>query len=133
MGRRLYDREPAFRKAVDECSAAAGRNLLSDSEAGMADGHYAQPALFALEYALTALLKSWGVVPDAVLGHGLGEYVAACVAGVFDVDAARTPGVRARPPDCLAAARWRDAAGRGRIERSSRRSPTTIGNRFRAR
>jgi acyl transferase domain-containing protein len=88
MGGRLYDREPVFRAAIDKCSAVAGRNLLSSSEAEIADEHNAQPALFALEYALAVLLKAWGVVPDAVLGHGLGEYAAACVAGVFDVDAA---------------------------------------------
>jgi acyl transferase domain-containing protein len=97
MGCRLYDRERVFRETIDACSAVAGRHLLSTSDAEMADPHYAQPALFALEYALTVLLKSWGVVPDAVLGHGLGEYVAACVAGVFDVDAAlRLVGQRAR-------------------------------------
>ena len=55
------------------------KSLIKDTE-------YAQPALFALEYALTQMLKSWGIKPDAVMGHDVGEYTAACVAGIFTLE-----------------------------------------------
>jgi len=96
MGRELYDTEPAFRRSLDQCAEILrpllGRPLLEIlyPEGGAAtpldDTAYAQPALFALDYALAALWQSWGVAPDAVLGHSLGEYAAACVAGVFSLE-----------------------------------------------
>lgn len=93
MGRALYDTEPVFRQAVERCCRAASGYLkepLLDviyPSAGVPplinETAYCQPALFTLEYALTELLKSWGIRPDAVMGHSVGEYAAACAAGVF--------------------------------------------------
>jgi acyl transferase domain-containing protein/thioesterase domain-containing protein/aryl carrier-like protein len=96
MGRALYETQPVFRAALDRCDAIL-RGLrevpLLDVlypkeviESPIDETSYTQPALFAIEYALAELWKSWGIVPDAVMGHSVGEYVAACVAGVFDVE-----------------------------------------------
>ena len=49
---------------------------------------FAQPALFVVEYALAQLWMSWGIRPCAMIGHSLGEYVAACLAGVYPIDEA---------------------------------------------
>jgi myxalamid-type polyketide synthase MxaB len=91
MGRQLYATHPDFRTAFDECDAVAtpilGESLVSivngTSAAALSDTAFAQPALFAVEYALARLWQSWGVEPSAVMGHSIGEYVAACVAGVM--------------------------------------------------
>jgi acyl transferase domain-containing protein len=94
MGQALYDSEPVFRDALRRCDELlrshlseplltvlySGRGVLLDETA------YTQPALFALEYALARLWQSWGVQPDCVLGHSVGEYVAACIAGVFSLE-----------------------------------------------
>jgi len=96
MGRELYRLCPDFRAALDQCGeilhAAAGVSLTAllygDDPALTAKIHeteYAQPSLFAFEYALAQLWRSWGVQPSLVLGHSLGEYTAACVAGVMSV------------------------------------------------
>ena len=75
----LYAPEPAFRDALDEC-----RDLLPSLDLGrLEDTSLAQPALFAFEYSLARLWMAWGVRPQALLGHSLGELVAACLAGVF--------------------------------------------------
>jgi len=93
MGRQLYETQPTFRRALDRCAEILRpyleQPLLSVlfPESGVAspldETAYTQPALFALEYALAELWRSWGIEPDVVLGHSVGEYVAACVAGVF--------------------------------------------------
>ena len=92
MGRGLYEDEPVFRAALDRMAAIVQPQLDHPLlEVMFADGvgspltktAYTQPALFALEYALAELWRSWGVTPSIVLGHSVGEYAAACVAGVF--------------------------------------------------
>jgi acyl transferase domain-containing protein/NADPH:quinone reductase-like Zn-dependent oxidoreductase/acyl carrier protein len=97
MGRLLYDSLPAFRDTVDRCNEILApildRPLLSvlfpDANGNpdlINETAYTQPALFTLEYALASLLISWGIKPAAVVGHSVGEYVAACVAGVFSLE-----------------------------------------------
>jgi acyl transferase domain-containing protein len=96
MARQLYETQPRFRETLDQCDALLqpylGDSLLSVIYAAPTDSRlhqtqYTQPALFALEYALAKLWQSWGVKPAAVLGHSVGEYVAACIAGVFSLEA----------------------------------------------
>jgi microcystin synthetase protein McyG len=102
MGRGLFESQPVFREALEHCDAllrpVLERPLLSvlypspgdeaDAQALLDATLYTQPALFAIEHALTALWRSWGVRPDVVAGHSIGEYAAACAAGVLHVDEA---------------------------------------------
>nr|WP_255524802.1 type I polyketide synthase [Nodosilinea sp. FACHB-13] len=101
MGRQLYDTQPVFKAAIDLCdellqpylelslqSVLFGEDGLEEDSptAPLHQTGYTQPALFALEYALAQLWLSWGIRPAAVMGHSVGEYVAACVAGVFSLE-----------------------------------------------
>lgn len=96
MGRGLEAEVPAFRAAYDECAAILAedhdldlRAVALDAEDGPdappAPATHLQPALFALEYALARTLLAWGIRPTALVGHSLGEYVAATIAGVLDL------------------------------------------------
>ncbi|HSP79366.1 MAG TPA: beta-ketoacyl synthase N-terminal-like domain-containing protein, partial [Myxococcaceae bacterium] len=97
MGHDLYESAPVFRETLDRCANLLGpyleRGLLEIvfAEPGSPEAdllnrtEYTQPALFAVEDALAMLWQSWGMRPAAVAGHSLGEYVAACVAGVFSL------------------------------------------------
>ncbi len=106
MGRRLYETQPVFRAALEKCDALLRPHLeqpllsvlFSDPSSLPTDHHslitdhwlhqtaYTQPALFAIEYALAELWRAWGVKPAAVMGHSVGEYVAACVAGMLSLE-----------------------------------------------
>ena len=98
MGERLYTISPVYRAVIDECETilgadAQGRTLKTvlfgaphespPEGSAIHETGWTQPALFAVEYAVTQLWRSWGIEPAAVIGHSVGEYIAACVAGVF--------------------------------------------------
>ncbi|PPS43906.1 type I polyketide synthase [Chroococcidiopsis sp. TS-821] len=95
MGRQLYDTQPLFRQTLDHCAEILRPYLQQPllevlyptcGTSPLDNTAYTQPALFALEYALFRLWESWGVKPDAVMGHSVGEYAAACAAGVFSLE-----------------------------------------------
>ncbi|NEO53136.1 MAG: SDR family NAD(P)-dependent oxidoreductase [Okeania sp. SIO3B5] len=99
MGRQLYETQPTFHKIIDQCSEMLVNSLevslldilypveIKDESSTLIDQTaYTQPAIFALEYALAKLWESWGIKPDVVMGHSVGEYVAATVAGVFSLE-----------------------------------------------
>ena len=106
MGAELYASQPEFKRHIDACHAlfSAEHNidliqLLTSNElddAALLPTRLAQPAIFSMDYALARLWQSWGVEPDYLLGHSLGEYVAACISGVFSLeDAVRLVSTRA--------------------------------------
>ncbi len=99
MGRELYESEPAFRRELDRCAEILSPHLATDlrelihpaevtEEASrrLAETRFTQPALFAVEYALARTWTAWGLKPQAMIGHSVGEYVAACLAGVFSLE-----------------------------------------------
>ena len=111
MGEGLYENEAVFRDAVDHCAEilqpVLGEDLRQiiwpadsaapESAAKLGQTRLTQPALFVLEYALTQLWESWGIHPQAMLGHSIGEYVAACVAKTLALeDALRLVAERGR-------------------------------------
>jgi acyl transferase domain-containing protein/thioesterase domain-containing protein len=105
MGRDLYEREPCFRAILDRCAAVLEPLLdkpllgvmFEGGDGALDQTAYTQPALYALECALVDLWASWGVRPEVVLGHSVGEFAAAYAAGVFTLeDGARLVAERGR-------------------------------------
>ena len=100
MGKELYEREATFRTHVDQCSLILNahlgwdlRSVLYPADDRIDEGtktlqqtYATQPALFVIEYALAKLWQSWGINPHGMLGHSIGEFVAACLAGVFSLE-----------------------------------------------
>ncbi len=96
MGDQLYQTQPTFRNALERCEAILRPYLAqpllevlypkSGQVSPLDETAYSQPALFAIEYALAQLWLSWGIKPQSVMGHSVGEYVAACIAGVFSLE-----------------------------------------------
>jgi acyl transferase domain-containing protein len=96
MAEGLYRSEPVFRAAIDRCDELLGDRLarplraVLHPPAGVSspidDTAFTQPALFALEFALAQTWMAWGVQPSMLMGHSVGEFVAACVAGVFSLE-----------------------------------------------
>ncbi|OKH17705.1 beta-ketoacyl synthase [Hydrococcus rivularis NIES-593] len=99
MGSQLYQTQPTFRATLDRCAEILQpylekpllevlypSQIEKKTRSPIDETAYTQPALFALEYALYELWKSWGISPTAVIGHSVGEYVAACIAGVFSLE-----------------------------------------------
>lgn len=117
MGRELYDLEPHYRQEVDHCAKLLTPHLgidireviypsavKAEADLELIKTSLTQPALFVTEYALAKLLMSWGVRPEAMIGHSLGEYVAACIAEVFSLeDALALVAVRGRMIQALPA------------------------------
>ncbi len=105
MARGLHECEPVFREHFDACAAGFGSEMDFDLHAEVFEGagrnlertDRAQPALFAVEYALAKLVESYGVRPSALAGHSIGEWVAGTLAGVFDLPTAvKAVSMRAR-------------------------------------
>lgn len=131
MARELHAAEPVFRAVIERCcSALVGHADCADTvrecllwtpgdskmdaahaAATLAQTRVAQPAIFAMEMALARLLESWGILPSAMMGHSVGEFAAACTAGVFELEdamrlvAARGALMQAQPGGTMLAVR----------------------------
>lgn len=99
MGRQTFEREPVFRAVLRRCARAIEREagwdliaelLADESRSRLGQVEIAQPAIFAVQVALAALWRSWGIEPDAVIGHSMGEVAAAHIAGVLTLEDAVT-------------------------------------------
>jgi amino acid adenylation domain-containing protein len=101
MGKNLYDTNSQFRRILDECfeiiKSETGENLkallfesndVENADKRLESTEMAQPALFIIEYAIAEVLLQLGIKPDCLIGHSIGEYAAACLAGVFDMQTA---------------------------------------------
>ncbi|MDB6121125.1 MAG: amino acid adenylation protein [Pedosphaera sp.] len=100
MGLELYQSEQVFREEIDRCAKILQSHLGMDlreviyptaekaetAQQQLNQTFVTQPAIFVVEYALAKLWMSWGIVPQALIGHSIGEYVAACLAGVFSLE-----------------------------------------------
>ena len=106
MGKGLYETQPVFRESLDQCAAILGplldRPILDvlfapEGDPTIHQTTFTQPAIFSFEYALAQMWLSWGIQPDALIGHSIGEYVAACLADVFTLqDALKYIAARSR-------------------------------------
>jgi acyl transferase domain-containing protein len=102
MALELYETQPIFRDSLDRCDEIlrphletplleipypkSGQSEIRNPKSEINQTAYTQPALFALEYALAKLWMAWGIEPTAMIGHSIGEYAAACLAGVFSLE-----------------------------------------------
>ena len=123
MGLDLYKDEPVFREQIDHCSEILHREMsvdfhkllypaqdrLDEADERLKQTSFTQPALFAIEFALAKLWMAWGIRPQALVGHSIGEFTAACLADVFSMKdalklvAARGCLMQEMPPGCMLA------------------------------